>query len=34
MVIGALSFEPFIRLADRPYNRRSDAKYKNLRREL
>lgn len=29
MVIGALSFEPLSGSADRPYNRRSDAKYKN-----
>lgn len=29
MVIGALSFEPMSGSADRPYNRRQDAKYKN-----
>lgn len=29
MVIGALSFEPMSGPADRPYNRRQDAKYKN-----
>ncbi|MGV7961581.1 dCTP deaminase [Photorhabdus tasmaniensis] len=29
MVIGALSFEPLSGPADRPYNRRQDAKYKN-----
>ncbi|MGJ0624834.1 dCTP deaminase [Xenorhabdus bovienii] len=29
MVIGALSFEPLSGSADRPYNRRQDAKYKN-----
>ncbi|AOM40734.1 dCTP deaminase [Xenorhabdus hominickii] len=29
MVIGALSFEPLSGPAERPYNRRQDAKYKN-----
>ncbi|KLU16811.1 MULTISPECIES: dCTP deaminase [Xenorhabdus] len=29
MVIGALSFEPLSGSAERPYNRRQDAKYKN-----
>ena len=29
MMIGALSFEPLTGPADRPYNRRQDAKYRN-----
>ncbi|RAV24730.1 dCTP deaminase, partial [Staphylococcus warneri] len=29
MMIGALSFEPLTGPADRPYNRRQDAKYRD-----